>query len=171
MSMRGAFQFILLFSAVFLLALPEAHAAENVLSLDRTLFMQMAIFIAAIFLLDYLLFKPLLELSQRRRDLTMGAIREAQELEAKTSSLIEDYETRIRNARASFLREREESKRRAQVEALKIVSEARDEAQKLIEDARARIEVETREIRERLRSQVKGIAREITAQILGRRIQ
>lgn len=171
MSMRCALRVVFAFSAVLFLGFEEARAAEDsVLSLDRTLVIQMVVFVVAIFIFNHLLFKPLLRLSERRQELTAGAVREAEELEQKTEKLIEDYEARIREARARFFEEREESKRKAQEEALRVLNSARSEAQALVEEERRRLEAETKDIRERIKPQIEGIARDITARILGREV-
>jgi len=161
-----------LFVLLLLVCAPQAaHASEDILSLNKTFFFQLIIFVVAIFVFNSLLFKPLLELSERRRKLTIGAVKEAEEFEEKSGSLVEDYERRIRSARAELQLEREGVKRRAQEDAMKIIDSARAEAQSLIGKARVELESESKEIKGRLKPEIEEIAGEIASAVLGREVK
>ena len=57
-----------------ILSIHQANAAEDILSVDKTVVIQMVIFLASIFILNSLLFKPLLALVDKREQLTTGTI-------------------------------------------------------------------------------------------------
>src|SRR3990172_12395266 len=78
----------------------DANAAEDLLKVDKTLIIQIVIFLAAIFILNPLLFKPLLQLVERREQLTTGRIKEAKELERKVEQIIKEYKEKLDEVRA-----------------------------------------------------------------------
>ncbi|MEM4658819.1 MAG: hypothetical protein QXX77_10415 [Candidatus Methanosuratincola sp.] len=149
-----------------------AYAAEgDVLSLDKTLLIQMVIFVLAIFVLNALLFRPLLELAERRRQLTIDTVAEAEELERRVGELVAEYEGRMLEARGRFFKERDELKRKTHMEALEIIEKARREAHGYIEEARVRLVADTTELREKLKLQVRDLARDVAATVLGRELE
>ena len=77
-------------SLVFVVITGNAHAASgDLLSVNYTVFIQIVIFLIAIFILNKLVFKPFLGLVDRRDKLTRGAIEEAHELEDKVKAIKE----------------------------------------------------------------------------------
>jgi F-type H+-transporting ATPase subunit b len=148
----------------------DAMAAEDILSVDKTLIIQIIIFIAAIFILNSLLFKPLLELVGRREKLTTGTIEEANQLGEKVNQIINEYNLKLNDARAQAIEERNEIRRQAQSAYDDIVKKAREEAQALLEEAKAKLQSETKEIKEKVRSDIEVLAREMASRILGKEV-
>lgn len=148
----------------------DAMAAEDILSVDKTLIIQIIIFIAAIFILNSLLFKPLLELVGRREKLTTGTIEEANQLGEKVNQIINEYNLKLNEARAQAIEERNEIRRQAQSAYDDIVKKAREEAQALLEEAKAKLQSETKEIKEKVRSDIEVLAREIASRVLGKEV-
>jgi F-type H+-transporting ATPase subunit b len=148
----------------------DAMAAEDILSVDKTLIIQIIIFIAAIFILNSLLFKPLLELVGRREKLTTGTIEEANQLGEKVNQIINEYNLKLNEARAQAIEERNEIRRQAQSAYDDIVKKAREEAQALLEEAKAKLQSETKEIKEKVRSDIEVLAREMASRILGKEV-
>ena len=90
----------LLYAVIFTLAVvPPASAAENLLSVDQTLVIQLVIFLIALFLLNRLVFRPLLGVWDRREELTAGTLREAEEMTRKAESAISEYNEKLAEAR------------------------------------------------------------------------
>ena len=110
----------------------SALAAEDLLKIDKLLVVQIVIFIAAIFILNSLLFKPLLELVDRREKLTTGTIEEANKLREKIELKIKDYNAKLDQARAQAMEERNKIRRNAQVSAEELLQKARQESQALL---------------------------------------
>jgi F-type H+-transporting ATPase subunit b len=148
----------------------NAMAAEGILSVDKTLVIQIIVFVAAIFVLNSLLFKPLLGLMEKREQLTTGTIGEAKELEQKVGQIIGEYNARLNEARAKALEERNEIRREAQAAAEDIIRKAREEAQILLEEAKGKLASETKEIKEKIRSDIEVLAREMASRILGKEV-
>ncbi len=160
---------ILLFVlTILVISTANAKAAEELLKIDKTLIIQIVIFVATIFILNSLLFKPLLQLVERREKLTTGRIKEAKELEGKVKQIMKEYKTKLDEVRARALEERNEIRRGAQAAAQEMIGKAREEAQALLEEAKARLELEAKEIRAKIKPDIEVLAREVASQILGR---
>ena len=80
---------------------------EGLISFDQTLLLQFAIIIATLYILNVLLFQPLLSLLDRREKLTRGTVEEARELTEKADKIIEDYNNKLNDARVEALVEKE----------------------------------------------------------------
>jgi len=163
---------ILLFILVtlFFSASNDVLAAENILSVDKTLIIQIIIFVAAIFILNSLLFKPLLELLGRREKLTSGTIEEAKELGEKVEQIINEYRIKLNEARSLAMEERNEIRRHAQTAYEDAVKKAREEAQVLLEESKVKLQSETKEIKEKVRSDIAVLSRDMASRILGKEI-
>jgi F-type H+-transporting ATPase subunit b len=161
----------LLLVLTLLLTLPSnARAAEELLKIDKTLIIQLIIFIAAIFILNSFLFKPLLALVEKREMLTTGRVKEAKELGEKVEQIVKEYKARLDEVRAKAMDERNEIRREAHAVAESLISKARQEAQVLLEEARQKLEAEAKEIRTKIKPEIEILANEMVLRILGRRI-
>ncbi|MCL4244053.1 MAG: ATP synthase F0 subunit B [Candidatus Dadabacteria bacterium] len=154
---------------LLLLAAADASAASgDLLSVNYTVFIEVVIFVAAIIILNALVFQPFLKLMDRRDRLTKGTMEEAKDLEARVKSIIEEYEARLADARAHAQEERTRIVREAQDAATGIVSKAREETSSLIEDAKKKLEAESEAIKQKLSGDVELLAKDISSKILGR---
>ncbi|HEY7535345.1 MAG TPA: ATP synthase F0 subunit B [Thermodesulfobacteriota bacterium] len=162
--------YLLFVFTVLVFSTTNAKAAEELLSIDKTLIIQMVIFISAIFILNSLLFKPLLQLVERREQLTTGRIKEAKELEKKVEQIIKEYKEKLDEVRAKAMEERNEIRRVAQTAGDKLIAKAHDEAQVLIQEAKAKLWLEASEIREKIKPEIEILARDMASQILGREL-
>jgi F0F1-type ATP synthase membrane subunit b/b' len=97
---------IFLISVVFLTTYTDAIAAEDVLKIDKIVIFQIVIFVAAIFILNSVLFKPLFQLVDKREQLTTGAIKEADALRQRTHQIIDEYNGKLQEARSEASEER-----------------------------------------------------------------
>lgn len=158
-------------AAGFFCTATAAHASEDLLSLDSTLLVQLVIFLATIFILNALVFRPLLNLYQRRRQLTIGTVSEARELEERAAAMVEEYTMKLNEAKATVQAERDEIKRQTQEQVGEKLSSARAEAQKAIEEARGVLETDIAGIKEGLRPEIETIARDLASKILGRGVR
>lgn len=161
--------YYLLISILFLT--DSAFAAEdNILSLDRTLIIELLIFISAIYILNKFLFKPLLELDSRREKLTTGTISEARELKLKAEETVKLYKEQIDIARAQVQEERNETRKLAQSYATEMISRTRGEVGTMLDDARDNLEKESQVMREKIRPEVEIISRDIANRLMSREI-
>ncbi len=153
---------------LLLISASQAFAAEDLLSVNKTVIIQIVIFIAAIFILNTLVFKPFMELIDRREKLTKGAIGEAKELEEKVKEIILEYEAKLNDARAQAQEERNKIVREAEAAASGIISKTREETAGLLDEAKKKLESESEVIKEKLKGDVQMLSKEIASRILGR---
>jgi len=66
---------------------------------DATLPLVMVQFLALIFILNIILYKPLLTIIEERKDYVITTLSKASDLLAQTNELINDYEEKLSNAR------------------------------------------------------------------------
>jgi len=169
--MKKYMNFYYLVIIVLLSATDSAFASEdNILSLDKTLIIQLVIFVSAIFMLNKLLFKPLLELDSRRQKLTTGTISEAKELKIKAEETIKEYKEQMNIARAQVQEERNEIRKHAQASASEMITRARGEVNGLLDEARANIEKESQEMRDKVRPEVELIAKDVASRLINKEI-
>lgn len=147
---------------VFVSGAPAASAAGNLITADKTVFIQFAIFLVALYILNALFFKPLMELADKRERATSGSGREADELAAKTEEIAAKYEAALKDAREQALAERARLTKSAAAEADGIVSSAREEARSLFEKRAEELAARTEKARAGMSAEIEEIARVIT---------
>jgi len=156
-----------LYAVIFaLVVVPSASAAENLLSVDRTLVIQLVIFLVALFLLNRLVFRPLLGVWDRREELTVGTLREAEDMTRKAESAIFEYNEKLAEARAQATETRNELRQQGQNESSKMLMTAREAAQAELEGARGTLEGEVVKIRTDLQGEIESLAAEISDRVL-----
>jgi len=163
-------KFSLFIPILLLVSTSSVFAAEDILKIDKILVFQIIIFIAAIFILNSLLFKPLLELVDRREKLTTGTIEEANQLREKIEQIIQDYNARWDEARAQALEERNEIRREAQASAEELLQKARQESQALLNQAKQKLEDEKSLNEDKIRPDIEYLAKDVASRILGKEI-
>lgn len=135
-----------------------AFAADNLISADKTLFVQFAIFLAALYLLNVLFFRPLMDLADRRDEATSGSGKESEDLLEKAKKMTEEYDAAVRRAREQALAERARLTKSSLAEAEGIVSSARDEARSLLEERTAELAAQIDGARAEMRSEIEDMA-------------
>lgn len=143
-------------------ASPARAAADNLITADKTVFIQFAIFLVALYILNSLFFKPLMELADKRERATSGSGKEADELAAKTVEITAKYEAALKGAREQALAERARLTKSAAAEADKLVSSAREEARALFEKRAAELAAQAEKARADMGAEIDEIAGMIT---------
>lgn len=163
--------FILCLSLLSVIASSAYAASGDLLSVNYTVFIQIVIFLIAIYILNKLIFKPFLGLVDRRDKLTRGAIEEAHELEEKVKAIIEEYDTKLHEARTLAIEERNKLIQEGQNVAQEILGEARNETGALLDEAKVKLEADTKEIKEKIKGDIDGLAGEIATKVLGKEVR
>ncbi len=155
---------------LFAVSATSSFAADDLLSVNKTVFIQIVLFLIAIYILNKLVFKPFLNLMDRRDKLTRGAIEEAKELEEKVAHIIEEYDAKLAEARSLAVEERNKIVQEGQSAADDILSKAREETSELLHEAKHKLEAETEEIKNKVKTDVDDIAQDIASRVLGKEI-
>lgn len=155
---------------LLVLTASQAYASDDLLSVNKTVFIQIVLFLIAIYILNTLVFKPFMKLMDRRDKLTRGAIEEAKELEVKVRQIIEEYDIKLAEAREQAIEERNKIVHEGQTVADGILSKAREETTELLKEAKTKLEADTEEIKVKVKSDVDAIAKDIASKVLGREV-
>jgi F0F1-type ATP synthase membrane subunit b/b' len=118
--------------------------------------------------LNVFLFKPWLELRERRTKKIDGAVAEAQSLRTRATGAQDDYDKRLSTAREQAMVVRSEGRRAAEAEEATIVGSARREAVAELEAHKRTLDEQAGQVRAQLGGHVDTLAGDITKQILGR---
>jgi F-type H+-transporting ATPase subunit b len=149
---------------------PPAHAAgELVLIPELPLLLSLiALFVAFIFPLNVLVFKPIFRALDERAARIAGARARADQISAEADEVLSRYEDSIRVARTEAEGKRKSLVGEARVEHAQIAATARSEAERKVEQAREALTSTLEEARASLRDTTQELARTAAEQILGR---
>jgi len=121
------------------------------------------------FYLKSVLFGPLDRVLKQRRELTEGARKLADESLAAASRKAEEYEAKLREARAAVYRQQEEIRKGWLEDQAKQVNDARERHDAAVKAAREAIAADAASARTSLQESSKAMADQIVATVLGRR--
>lgn len=139
--------------------------------LDITLLYQAANFLILMFVLNLILYKPIMKLLGSRQKRIDDANGEVRSLETSIDDKVADYEETLRRARAEAMEERDSIKGVGTDAAKDILGTAREEVSEMIQGFKTRAAAEKEEARLLLHKQTRQIALEISEKVLGRGIQ
>jgi len=151
---------------IFSLSSCTFKVGEGLISFDQTILLQFAIILIALYVLNSLIFKPLLGLLDRREQLTKGTVVEARELTEKAENLINDYKQKINDARVEATEKRAEIRKEAQLISEKMISEARDESHSTLESYKRDLDVQVTDIKAKIKPEIENLAKEISDKVL-----
>jgi F-type H+-transporting ATPase subunit b len=137
------------------------------LDFDYTVVFQMGIFVLLLFLLEPLLFRPVLRIFTLREERTEGVVAQARDLEERAGELLKRYEKELERVHRAAASERERIRQETTALEAKILHEAREATTKILEDGRRRIETEVTRIRFDLGRESEQIAGRIVQKALG----
>jgi F-type H+-transporting ATPase subunit b len=137
------------------------------LDFDYTVVFQMGIFVLLMFLLEPLLFRPVLRLFTLREERTEGVVAQARDLEERAGELLTRYEKELERVHRAAASERERIRQETTALEAKILHEAREATTKILEDGRRRIESEVSRVRFDSGRESEHIAGSIVQKALG----
>lgn len=162
---------IFYFFLIIFVSSNNLFAADDILSIDPVhLGIIAAMFVASVLLLNKILFKPLLELDEKRERLTSGTSSEAKELKLKAEQTIKEYSEKINDARIQTQQERNLIRKEAQSSGAEMIERARTEAGSLLQDAKTKIDNEASAIREKMKPEIELIARDVASKLINKEI-
>jgi F-type H+-transporting ATPase subunit b len=142
-----------------------------VIDIDSTLWLQMANFIALIFILNFLLYKPILGIMEKRKQQFDGARDEVRGLHEAVEKKMAEYEEAVRKAKQAAMEQKAELVKEGAEEARKIVDAVRSVIPKMMEEFQGKMNREIDEARNVLKSQSQRLSLEIAEKVLGRSLQ
>jgi F-type H+-transporting ATPase subunit b len=138
------------------------------IGVDFSLIPAILIFLALIFALQQLLFKPLLRVQAEREGRTSGLMANSRQQLDYCTEMFNKYEAAVRNGRTEGYRLQEEARADAMKERAEALQQARRSAERLLEESRSSIQAEVQAAKIQLEREVYEIARGIAAIVLQR---
>ncbi|MCK9273949.1 MAG: ATP synthase F0 subunit B [Syntrophales bacterium] len=141
------------------------------IDLNSTLLIQIINFIILIFILNAILYKPIMKVLETRKKRVDDSKTTVDSYDDLIARKMADYEETLRRVRAEALERREEIKNEGAEEGKRILAGARDEITKMIQDFKDKVSAEKEHARRTLKDQTHAIALEISEKVLGRKVQ
>lgn len=140
------------------------------IQLDYSLFLQIVNFVVLIFLLNILLYKPMLSVIDKRKRRLEESEEEINRLKRTVEEKMADYEDKVRSTRSEYLVKNKGYVKEGADKAKEIIDETGREISLMIEEFSGRLEKEVHVAREFLNGQSRVLSVEIAEKALGRRI-
>jgi F-type H+-transporting ATPase subunit b len=138
------------------------------ISLDYSIIPALLIFLMLVFALNILLFKPILKVQAERESRSSGLIEQSRRKLENQGKLFEEYEAKIKSARAEGYRLQEQVRAEAMKKRAEAIETARKSAERMIGESRASIQTEVQAAKSQMAAEAREIARGIAATILQR---
>jgi F-type H+-transporting ATPase subunit b len=139
-------------------------------SIDSTLFIQIVNFLLLIYILNVLLYKPILRILDERKKRLQGSEDEIKVLHQTIEQKTAEYEGKIRQAKLEAMNQRNDIQKEGAEEGKKIIDGAKEDIAKMMQDFKVKMAGEMDEARLVLNTQSRAISLEIAEKVLGRSI-
>ena len=153
------------------LAQEAEHGGGGLISIDKSLAVQMVNFLLLLLLLWRLLYKPFVDKMHERAAVIKQALEEAQLARAEAERQQEEHAARLRKAYSEAQTIRDAALKEAADEQRKLVAAARVEARRLVESGRVQLEADIRRAREELRREVGDLATSVAERLIKRSLR
>lgn len=141
------------------------------IQIDFSLLLQIVNFLCLIFILDFLLYKPLLTIIDKRSGRIESEREEINRLNRTVEEKMVAYEEKVRATKLEALRSNKLLAKEGTDQAKAILDGASREIAALTAQYKEKLQQEVLVARETLRSQSRSISLEIAEKVLGRRLQ
>ncbi|MEI7636412.1 MAG: ATP synthase F0 subunit B [Syntrophus sp. (in: bacteria)] len=139
--------------------------------INLTLFVQMANFLLLIVILNYLLYKPILAILDKRKMRLDESEGEIKRLNATVEQKAAEYEEKLRVAKQDALGKKNEILKEAADSAKAIIDERRSKIPAMLAEFQGKVGQEVDAARRILKDQSQKISAEIAEKVLGRSLQ
>jgi len=158
-------------SALVLLAAgaPESHEPQ-LIDIDGTTFLQLALFLVVMFALTRLLWRPYLRVRAERVSRVEGYREEAVRLDSEAGARLARAEAGLAEARRVGSGERAVARAEAQAREQTLLAEANSAAQRALAEARTRLEASMAAERAQIERRAEEMGRQAARRILGREV-
>jgi F-type H+-transporting ATPase subunit b len=177
-ALKGIVVFVCLAVALALLgpaaiwaASEGGHESGGLISLDKSLIVQVINFLILLFILQRLFYGPFLAKMAERTAAIQKSLDEAQAARAEAARQQAENETRLRAAHAEAAAIRAQAMKEASEEQKRLVEAARVESQRMVESARAQMDADVRRAREELRREVADLATAVAEKLVRRSLR
>ena len=138
------------------------------ISINATLIIQVINFLILVFILNRLLFRPILKLTRDRTQFFQSTKDEISQLEQETQELKDKYQSIQNDARREAARERDQMKSTSATEIEGFLNESRNEASKMKSEAEKKSEMELKQAKPSLSDEAGRLSDVIVQMVIGR---
>ncbi|MHB8137780.1 MAG: ATP synthase F0 subunit B [Smithellaceae bacterium] len=138
---------------------------------DYTLLVQMATFLALVFILNYLLYKPILSIINRRKKQLDELQNEITLFKSSVDKKAAEYDEKLNKAKTSASDLKKEIIVEGSQQAKSIVDAVRSEIPLMAQESQKKMDQEMEAARQILHGQSRKLSLEIAEKVLGRRVQ
>ena len=137
------------------------------ISLNATLFIQVVNLLLLMWILNRLLFGPIVRAIEEREEKIRRLLKNTEEISSQAQSVKEDYEKKMKQAHVKAFEAKEKERTEGVEGAERAVKKALSEAEKSLTETRGVVTLEAERAREEFGSLSQEISREIYRKILG----
>jgi F-type H+-transporting ATPase subunit b len=141
-----------------------------VIQLNITLIIQLINFLVFLYLLNVLLYKPIMAKMRERADRIAKDRDQARQLQQDVENQENRHQEKLAAVRETASQEKASLMAEAKKREIEILDKARVAADKIVDDMRSAIKRESEQVRKTLKDEMTPLARSITEKILGRSI-
>lgn len=138
---------------------------------DQTVWIQLAIFLAVFFVVNRLVFQPVLKILNLRREKTGGDLSKIKALEEEQALLLKRYEEELALAKREAQKEKEMIRREGELVAHQMTHQARVDSLEQIAKIKEEIAIASQKARQELEGKAEQLSRSIGSKVLGRNLQ
>jgi F-type H+-transporting ATPase subunit b len=138
---------------------------------DYTIFVQMVIFLALIFTLNLLLFKPILSIIDRRKKQLDESENEIRLFNESVEKRVAEYEEKLKQAKLKASEQKKEIIQEGANQAKNIVDAVRNEIPAIAREFQQKMDKEVQKAKSILDGRSNDLSLEIARKILGRPVQ
>lgn len=141
------------------------------ISIDQTLLIQAVNFLVLIFVLNMLLYKPILGIIDRRNQLIVESDEKVNELNKSVEQKMAEHEEKLRQAKLEAMEQKNKIEQEGSGEGERLIEGAKGEISQMVEGFHVKMSKEIDEVRGILEGQSQKISGEIAEKVLGRSVQ
>lgn len=138
------------------------------ITIDATIVIQFLNFVVLMAVLNYLLYRPLRNILNQRKESIEGSYQTATELETAIEEKMTHYQKQLQDAKLKGNQERAVVRQAAAEEESKILSAAQTAAATHVQEIREQVSKDAKLASQQLQKETEAIAGEIAAKVLGR---
>jgi F-type H+-transporting ATPase subunit b len=140
------------------------------IEINWSMFLQMANFFLLIFILNIVLYKPLLRILDERDKKISETQQKTKDFHEETDKIITAYNEKIQQAKIEAMALKNNAKKEATEKANMIIEESRKEAEHHLSEVKNQITKEIEAARKELEPELDKMAITIAEQVLGRKV-
>ncbi|HON38157.1 MAG: F0F1 ATP synthase subunit B [Desulfomonilia bacterium] len=140
------------------------------IELNWTFFVQIFNFLLLIFILNKILYKPILKVLDEREERIAGGQEKAKKLLEESQSILKSYNEKLYNAKIDAMTVKNSSRKQAVDEANEIIENARRNAEEIVLSVQKEMAEEIARVKSELEPEIGVMAGTIAQRILGRKV-